>query len=78
MKMKAFMTVLITAVLLQGCIYSDRSGEGRHYRSNNPTLGQELLDLERARANGAINSREYERLKTRLLESGASVQESES
>jgi len=61
--------VLATTLVLGGCIFAptgmgDRDGNSRA----RPTIGQELLDLDRAREAGVINTAEYERTRARILE----------
>jgi len=46
-----------------GCAWSI----GEHKEHGQPTRGQELLDLKRARDAGAINENEYQVQKRRLL-----------
>jgi len=49
-------------VVLGGCSI----GGGSHPRIIEPTLGQELLDLQKALDDGAITTDEYHHLKRRL------------
>lgn len=70
MKYKAVLIIMMAATLLQGCIYvseTPKDGSG-HYSSRIPTIGQELLDLDRARAAGAITGSEYDRAKAKILD----------
>lgn len=61
-----------TALLLQACIFAPGSGDWRDERPSpreqTPTLGQELIDLDRARAAGAISEAEYQRLKANIID----------
>ena len=54
------MIILLSAITLSGCIYVNDSEDGRHSRRSvpyaQPTVGQELLDLEQARESGVINN----------------------
>ena len=55
-----------TGVLLAGlggCVVGNNS------KLQRPTIGQELIDLQRARDSGAIDEAEYLRTRTRILES---------
>ena len=55
--------VLPLLVLLGGCI-----AVGAHPQTRvNTTLGQQLVDLQRARDTGALSEPEYESLHARLL-----------
>ena len=73
MRMKSLcVSVLIglaAATLLSGCVAaSDKS----YHQDVKPTLGQQLLDLKKAKDAGAINDAEYEAQKTKLLEKKSS------
>lgn len=63
-----FLALVGALVVLPGCIFAPDAGSGRPEFSRQPTLGQELLDLERAREVGALTGEEYDRLKARLIE----------
>lgn len=62
--------VLATTLVLGGCIFAPRGGSGDWDGTSRarPTIGQELLDLDRAREAGVITSAEYERTRARILE----------
>ena len=51
-------------VLLNGCI---AIGTGPKSQQTNATLGQQLLDLKTAQANGAMTDAEYQTQKAKLL-----------
>lgn len=71
MKTKDGMLLLLplaATLALGGCIFAPDAGRGPPDFSREPTLGQELLDLERAREAGALSGEEYDRLKARLIE----------
>jgi hypothetical protein len=55
---------LVAALGLAGCW-----GGGADVRNSNrsTTVGQELIDLQRARDQGVIDEREYERQRKRIL-----------
>ena len=55
---------LSLVVLLNGCI---AIGTGPKSQQTNATLGQQLIDLKTAQANGAITEAEYESQKAKLL-----------
>jgi len=54
--------------LLTGCIGLQLGG-GQSHEINNPTLGQQLVDLQKAKDSGAINDAEYQAQKAKLLNS---------
>jgi hypothetical protein len=60
------MTVsLLTMTLLTGCL---NIGGGTKSESHNPTVGQQLTDLQNAKASGAITEAEYQAQKAKLLD----------
>jgi hypothetical protein len=60
--------LLIGTLALGGCIFAPDGGDGWDGQGRvEPTLGQELLDLDRARDAGVISTEQYERAKERLL-----------
>lgn len=56
---------LLAASCLTGC--ETHLGGGTSNRIEQPTLGQQLIDLQRAKDAGAINDAEYQTQKARLL-----------
>jgi hypothetical protein len=72
MKYKGLVLVMVSVIALTGCIYVNDTEDDRldrRFRDNRePTVGQELLDLDRARATGIINDTEYERAKNAILD----------
>ena len=52
------------AVLLVGCVATIGNKEAK---GGNVTLGQQLIDLQKAKEAGAINEAEYEAQKAKLL-----------
>jgi hypothetical protein len=52
--------------LLSGCIGLSLGG-GTTSKSQSPTLGQQLTDLQVAKNSGAINEAEYQTQKAKLL-----------
>ena len=68
--MKRTSTLLIAALalpallLLNGCIAIGN----RDAQRPNATLGQQLIDLQKARDTGALTDAEYQSQKTKLLE----------
>lgn len=61
---------IIGGLLLTGCVFAP-GGDGRDYdrgpRVDQPTMGQELLDLDRALDAGVINQQEFDSAKARIL-----------
>ena len=56
--------VLSSIVRFTGCL---SIGTGPKSQQTNPTLGQELIDLENAKNAGAITESEYQAQKAKLL-----------
>ena len=65
---KSIMAVLVAApllLLLNGCVGLQMGG-GPKVQA--PTVGQQLIDLQRARSIGAISEPDYQAQKARLLQ----------
>jgi hypothetical protein len=56
---------LSAGLLTTGCVAS--LGSGTKTETHNATLGQQLIDLQRAKDAGAINDAEYQAQKAKLL-----------
>jgi hypothetical protein len=52
--------------VLAGCAWSIGDGKDR-VTTNQPTRGQELIDLQKAKDQGAITQEEYDRQKKQIL-----------
>ena len=68
-KMKKTIGIILIMMLLatlSSCIAIGSGGEKVH---NHPTVGQQLIDLQKARDDGAITQQEYEELKEKLKNS---------
>lgn len=63
--LKVVLLILITALYLSGC-----GGGGAELRSSSTstTIGQELVDLQKAKQMGIISEDEYEDAKEKILE----------
>jgi hypothetical protein len=63
-------SVLLISLALGGCVFAPGdNGDWDDDRDRvQPTIGQELLDLDRARDAGVISTGEYERAKARILD----------
>jgi hypothetical protein len=62
-KIVLIILLIVCLTIFTGCIGVKGSGEGH---SGSPTLGQELIDLQKARNDGAISQDEYVELKEKL------------
>jgi hypothetical protein len=66
---KLFLLVMIgfsALTLLSGCLDLQLGG-GTTTRPQSPTVGQQLIDLQKAKDAGALNDSEYQAQKARLL-----------
>jgi len=64
-------SLLLVSLALGACVFApgdNRGGDWDDRESARPTIGQELLDLDRAHEAGVISTSEYERTKARILE----------
>ena len=59
---------LATLLLFPGCL-ALQIGGGAKSEARQPSLGQQLVDLKKARDTGAITDAEYEAQKARLMHS---------
>ncbi len=73
MKQKLFRTLSIIALcgvlggLCAGCVCAIGGGDGKEKGAVAPTKGQELIDLKKARDQGAISEEEYQNQKSQLM-----------
>jgi hypothetical protein len=68
---KLFITASIALAamsLLTGCLNLQLGG-GSKSEAQTPTVGQQLIDLQRAKDTGAISAEEYQAQKAKLLAS---------
>ena len=74
MKYKGLLIVMNSAFALTGCIYVNESENDIHNdraqpnANAEPTIGQELLDVDRARSSGVIFGTEYALAKQAILD----------
>ena len=61
-----FLLVLVLAISLVSCI---AVGSGGKKIENKTTLGQQLIDLQKARDEGAVSAQEYAELREKLKKS---------
>ena len=69
--MKKTIVPMIVAIagslILSGCVAAIGNRDGRH--SGNVTIGQQLIDLQKAKDAGALTDAEYASEKAKLLDS---------
>ena len=65
-KMKKIISVLLVLVLLTTVVSCIAVGSGGKKVENQPSLGQQLIDLKKARDEGAISAQEYAELRNKL------------
>ena len=58
---------LSAMLLLGGCVGGVNLGGGAKTEIRNPTLGQQLIDLQKARDSGAITPEEYNAKRAELM-----------
>ena len=59
---------LTAGLLLTGCLELHLGGGAKtEAQYQNPTVGQQLIDLQRAKDTGAISAEEYQAQKAKLL-----------
>jgi hypothetical protein len=64
-KLLNFTCGILGALLLNGCVAA--IGNRDAYRGSGVTLGQQLIDLQKAKEMGAITEQEYQAEKARML-----------
>lgn len=57
----------LTVVLLSGCVAAIGNRDSQSASRSGATLGQQLIDLQKAKDVGAISPEEYEAQKAKLL-----------
>jgi anaerobic C4-dicarboxylate transporter len=68
-EMKKIISVLVVIALLATMVSCIAVGSGGKKVDNPPTLGQQLIDLKKARDEGAISAQEYAQLREKLKKS---------
>lgn len=66
--MKERLTVLVTCLLVLAFALAGCGGTTRIETTNSVTLGQELIDLDKAYKDGVISEKEYKNAKESILE----------
>ena len=59
------LVICVIAFVATGCVVS--LGGGRGSPGMDPTIGQELIDLKKAKDSGAISGEEYESQKKKVM-----------
>ena len=67
--MKKIISILLVLALLTTMVSCIAVGSGSKKVDNQPTLGQQLIDLKKARGEGAISAQEYAELREKLKKS---------
>ena len=65
-KITGIILIMLLMTLMTSCI---AVGSGGEKITHQPTLGQQLIDLQKARDEGAITAKEYEALKDKIKKS---------
>lgn len=65
-QINVFLALGCAIVMLTGCV----AAIGNRDSSKSTTLGQQLIDLKKAKDAGALNDAEYEQQRARLLNNG--------
>jgi uncharacterized membrane protein len=65
-KIIGIILIMLLMISLVSCIAVGKGGENINHQ---PTLGQQLIDLQKAKDEGAITQQEYENLKDKLKKS---------
>ena len=64
--MKSIISVIVVLLLFTTIVSCIAVGSGGKKVENKTTLGQQLIDLQKARDEGAISAQEYDELKEKL------------
>ncbi len=68
-KMRRIVGILLVMVLVSTLVACIAIGSGGEKVNHQPTLGQQLIDLQTAKDEGAISQQEYGELKDKLKKS---------
>jgi len=69
MKMRKIIGIILIMLLITSLASCIAVGSGGEKINNQPTLGQQLIDLQKAKNEGAISQEEYGELKDKLKKS---------
>ncbi len=61
------LAIFSAMTLVTGCSWSVGSGKKTSTTTSQPTVGQQLIDLQKAKDSGAISESEYQTEKARIL-----------
>ena len=67
--MKKIISILLVLALLTTMVSCIAVGSGSKKVDHRPTLGQQLVDLKKARDEGAVSAQEYAELREKLKKS---------
>jgi hypothetical protein len=67
--MKKIICVILVLTFLTTMVSCIAVGSGGKKVENQPTLGQQLVDLKKARGEGALSAQEYTKLRKKLKKS---------
>jgi len=67
--MRKIISVLLVLTILTTMVSCIAVGSGGKKVENQTTLGQQLIDLKKARDEGAVSAQEYEELREKLKKS---------
>ena len=67
--MRRIISLILVMALLTTMVSCIAVGSGGKKVENQPTLGQQLIDLQKARDEGAISKQEYAELREKLKKS---------
>ena len=67
--MRKIISVLVVLTILTTMVSCIAVGSGGKKVENQTTLGQQLIDLKKARDEGAVSAQEYEELREKLKKS---------
>ena len=68
-KMRRIIGIIIILFLVASLTSCIAVGSGGEKIQNHPTIGQQLIDLQKAKDEGAITAEEYEELKDKIKKS---------
>jgi hypothetical protein len=65
-KVKRAIGIIVILLLMTSLTSCIAVGSGGEKMTHQPTIGQQLIDLQKARDEGAITAKEYEELKDKI------------
>jgi hypothetical protein len=67
--MKRIIGIILIILLMTSLTSCIAVGKGSEEINHHPTLGQQLIDLQKAKDEGAITQKEYDELKAKIKDS---------